>query len=108
MSIVDNLETLLAAGKDTPLLRFSLGNEYLKMGQAVRAVDHFSKAVAEDPAYSAAWKGYGRALVEAGRPRDALEAYRRGIEVAQAKGDIQAAREMTVFARRIEKQLGGS
>jgi hypothetical protein len=35
-----------------------------------------------------------------------LIAYRRGIEVAQARGDLQAAKEMTVFARRIEKASG--
>ena len=38
---------------------------------------------------------------------DALDTYRRGIEKAEAKGDIQAAKEMHVFARRIEKQLAG-
>ena len=36
---------------------------------------------------------------------EALEAYRRGIVTAEAKGDKQAAKEMTVFARRIEKQV---
>ena len=35
----------------------------------------------------------------------ALDAYRQGIAVAETKGDKQAAREMAVFARRIEKQL---
>ena len=36
---------------------------------------------------------------------DALDAYRRGIEVAERRGDKQAAKEMTVFAQRLEKQL---
>jgi hypothetical protein len=35
-----------------------------------------------------------------------LAAYRQGIAVAEARGDKQAAKEMGVFARRIEKQLG--
>ena len=30
-------------------------------------------------------------------------AYRRGIDVAQAKGDRQAEKEMSVFARRLER-----
>ena len=36
---------------------------------------------------------------------DALSAYRKGIEVAEKKGDKQAAKEMVVFARRLEKSL---
>ena len=64
------------------------------------------KAVEQDPKYSAAWKLLGRALNETGEAKAALEAYRKGIEIAQAKGDIQAAKEMKVFARRIEKSLG--
>jgi hypothetical protein len=41
-------------------------------------------------------------------PREALLAYTRGIAAAQKKGDRQAEKEMTVFARRIEKRLGGA
>ena len=59
--------------------------------------------MAHDPGYSAAWKVYGRALAEAGRAEEAIEAYRRGIEAAESKGDIQAAKEMRVFRRRLEK-----
>lgn len=103
---IENLEKMLAAGKDNALLRFGLGNAYLGAGEPSKAVPHLQKAVEHDPHYSAAWKLLGRALNESGKPQDALAAYRRGIEVAEAKGDIQAAKEMTVFAKRIEKSLG--
>jgi predicted Zn-dependent protease len=103
---IENFEKMLASGKDNALLRFSLGNAYLGTGEAAKAVPHLQKAVEHDPQYSAAWKLLGRALNEAGAASAALEAYRKGIEVAQARGDVQAAKEMTVFARRIEKSLG--
>lgn len=103
---IENFEKMLASGKDNALLRFSLGNAYLGAGEAAKAAAHLQKAVEHDPKYSAAWKLLGRALNDAGDAKAALEAYRKGIEVAQAKGDIQAAKEMTVFARRIEKSLG--
>jgi tetratricopeptide (TPR) repeat protein len=77
---------MLAAGKDSALLRFSLGNEYLKASDAARAAEHLERAVALDPKYTAAWKLYGKALVDAGRTADALAAYRTGIDVARAKG----------------------
>jgi Tfp pilus assembly protein PilF len=96
---------MLAAGRDGALLRFSLGNEYLKGGEAARAVPHLQQAVALDPGYTAAWKLLGRALVDSGEPAAALAAYREGIAVAQRKGDKQAGKEMDVFARRIERAL---
>jgi hypothetical protein len=45
-------------------------------------------------------------LLETGQPKAALDAYRQGIDVARRKGDRQAEKEMTVFARRIERALG--
>ena len=36
---------------------------------------------------------------------EALAAYQAGIAVADARGDKQAAKEMSVFARRIEATL---
>ena len=101
--IIQSFEKMLAGGKDNILLRFSLGSEYLKVGEPASAVNHLRQAVVLDPKYSAAWKLLGRALVESGQPADALVAYREGISVAETKGDKQAAKEMTVYARRIEK-----
>ena len=100
-----NFERLLAAGKDSALLRFALGNECLKTGEADAAAQHLERAVALDPHYTAAWKLYGRALTDAGRSRDALAAYERGIAVAEGKGDKQAEKEMRVFARRLARAL---
>jgi predicted Zn-dependent protease len=105
-AIIANLQKLIGTPRDGALLRFSLGNEYLNCGDAHNAQLQLAEAVARDPAYSAAWKLLGKALTEIGQPRAALDAYRQGIAVAERKGDKQAAREMTVFARRIEKQLG--
>ena len=107
-AVIANLQKLIGTPRDGALLRFSLGSEYLKSGDAHNAQLHLSEAVAREPAYSAAWKLLGRALAEDGQPRAALNAYRQGIAVAEKKGDKQAARDMTLFARRIEKQLESS
>ena len=106
MNPVERFEALLAAGKDSPLLRFSLGMQYQKAGDAARAVEHLRSAVAQDPGYSAAWKLLGKSLAESGDADGAIEAYRRGIEAAERKGDKQAAKEMQVFLRRLEKASG--
>ena len=96
---------MLAAGRDNALLRFSLGNAYLKQGDAINAAVHLRRAVEHDPNYSAAWKLLGKALTDAEVWDEALAAYRQGIAVAEARGDKQASKEMNVFARRVEAAL---
>jgi predicted Zn-dependent protease len=102
------LEKLLAEGRDDALLRFSLGNACLADGDAAAAATHLVRAVEHDPGYSAAWKLLGRAFASSDRPEDAARAWARGIETAEAKGDIQAAKEMRVFLKRLHKQVGGA
>jgi tetratricopeptide (TPR) repeat protein len=102
---LESFERMLASGKDSALLRYSIGNEHAKLRDFEAASDSLARAVAMDPGFTAAWKLYARSLVETGRPAEALAAYRRGIDVARDKGDRQAEREMAVFARRIERAL---
>ncbi|MCL2346590.1 MAG: hypothetical protein FWC58_12165 [Desulfobulbus sp.] len=102
---IASLEKMLGGPRDGALLRFSLGNEYLKAGDPARASVSFRAAVDRDPAYSAAWKALGKALAESGDAVAALAAYEQGIAVAEHRGDIQAAKEMKIFARRIRAAL---
>jgi tetratricopeptide (TPR) repeat protein len=102
---LETLEKLIGTPRDGALLRYSLGIEYSKLGDTAKAIDHLQEAVSKDPGYSAAWRSLGKALEEAARIPEALQAYRSGIAAAQKKGDKQAEKEMTVFARRLEKRL---
>ena len=103
MGLTNNFEAMLAAGRDNALLRFSLGNEYLKANESAQAIPHLRAAVTHDQHYSAAWKLLGQALAMEGLLEEAKEAYRNGIATAAEKGDKQAAREMTVFLKRLER-----
>lgn len=105
---IESLEKMLGGPRDGALLRYSLGSEYLKAGAPDRAAECFRAAVERDPKYSAAWKLLGKALAENGQTAEALATYERGIEVANEHGDIQVAKEMTVFAKRLRKQLEGA
>ena len=104
--LITNLEKLLGTPRDGALLRYSLGTEYLKAGERERGIAALREAVARDPQYSAAWKALGRALADDGREDEATTAWTQGIAAAHAKGDKQAEKEMTVFARRLEKKRG--
>ncbi|HEU4619825.1 MAG TPA: tetratricopeptide repeat protein [Gammaproteobacteria bacterium] len=98
-----NLEALIAAGKDSAALRFALASRYLAASDLEKAVEHAEAAVRLDPEYSAAWKLLGKILAESGRNEAAAETYRHGISVAEKRGDQQAAKEMRVFLKRLER-----
>lgn len=99
----ETLEKLLLTGKDSPILRLSLGNIYLIQAENQKALAHLLKAIELDSHYSAAWKALGKVYIALGDNHRAMDAYTRGIVVAEKKGDKQAAREMRVFLNRLLK-----
>jgi Tfp pilus assembly protein PilF len=103
---IASLEKMIDGPRDGALLRYSLGNEYWHAGDLARAEIAFRAAVDRDNRYSAAWKALAKVLGEAGKTAEALAAFERGIAVAQERGDVQAAKEMAVFARRLRKPPG--
>lgn len=104
MAMKEKLEQMLANGQDSALLRFSLGELLYKQGQYGAAARHLAAAVKQNADYSAAWKLYGRALLDAGQPIAAVAQLEQGIRVAEANGDNQAAKEMRVFLKRAQRQ----
>jgi predicted Zn-dependent protease len=103
MGMRNDLEKMLAAGRDSPLLRFSLGEVLLKEDRPADAVEHLRSAVEQDPGYSAAWKLYGKALADSGEREAAARAFDTGIATAEERGDKQAAKEMRVFLKRLKR-----
>ena len=99
--MLESLEKMLAKGVDNSLLRFGLGKGYLDLAEHARAVEHLARCVALDPKYSAAWKLLGKAHAGAGDVAQARAAWEQGIAAAQAHGDKQAEKEMTVFLRKL-------
>ncbi len=101
--LIASLRAQCGGPRDGALLRFSLGNALLNTGDAQAAIEELQRAVAFDPAYSAAWKLLGKACLATDRRDDAAAAWRQGIEAARQRGDKQAEKEMAVFLRRLEK-----
>lgn len=104
MSMQKQLQAMIDAGRDTPLARFTLGELHYKAGEFEAAITHLQQAVQQDPDYSAAWRLYGRALLDDGQYEQAVQILEKGLEVAQRRGDNQAAKEMQVFAKRARRQ----
>ena len=101
---VEMLQKLLDKGRDDALLRFSLANAFMQSANPADAVPHLRAALAHDPGYSAAWKLLGQALTDIDDLAGAEATYQAGITAASDKGDMQAAKEMQVFLRRLEKR----
>ena len=104
MDMVERFEGMLAAGKESPMLRLTLGTEYLKREDPGSAIRHLARAVDLDPQYSAAWQHLGRAFEQAAQPQEAASAWRAGIDAAERRGDAQAAKVMRVWLRRLERR----
>jgi Tfp pilus assembly protein PilF len=97
---INALRAQIDGPHDGALLRYSLGAALLDAGDIPSAIAELRAALKRDGNYSAAWKVLGKALLAAGDPHAAENAWRHGITVAEARGDVQAAKEMRVFARR--------
>lgn len=97
------LEKMLEQGQDNAMLRYTLGNLYLKEGEPETAIPHLRKALEFNSQHSASWKTLGKALMQAEHREEAVDAYTQGINVAEKLGDIQAAKEMRVFLKRLQQ-----
>jgi uncharacterized protein HemY len=95
------LEKMLAQGMDNALLRYTLGSLCLKAADYEAAASHLAQALQWDEGHSASWKLYGKALSKLAREEEAIAAYEKGIAIAEGKGDVQAAKEMRVFLKRL-------
>ncbi len=102
--MLESLEKMLAKGVDNSLLRFGLGKGYLDLKDNAKAAEHLQKCVEFDPKYSAAWKLLGKAQLGLNNLTSARMTWEKGIEAAQAHGDKQAEKEMTVFLKKLNRQ----
>lgn len=102
MSRIETLHAQLNGPRDGALLRFALGAALLEAGQAADASVQLRAALDFDAGYSAAWNLLGKACLVAGDNDGARTAWQRGIACATARGEVQAAKAMRVFLKRLE------
>ncbi|MFM9927987.1 hypothetical protein VLK31_33805 [Variovorax sp. H27-G14] len=101
------LERMLAAGRDGALLRMSLALAYHRRADPLTALTHLEKALAFDADFSAAHRLQGLVALELGNTAQAESAFAKGLEVAQRRGEMQLAKELTVRLRRVAKSRSG-
>jgi len=94
---------LLEKDPENSMILYSLSNELFKEGRFGEARGYLERAVEAKPDYSAAYRTLGRVLAAMGEGREARAVFRRGREVALERGDLQIAREIDVFAGRLQR-----
>lgn len=102
--MVERLEAMLASGKDSMLLRYTLGKTYVEQERYESACEHLHAALAFDEYYSVAWKWLGKARLGLGDREGARHAWRSGVAAASARGDAQVNKELAVFLKRLDRE----
>jgi len=87
---------------DDGFLRYALAMEYLSEGNETQALEGFHALLKAKPDYVPGYLQLGQLLNRLGDDDDAKTVFRRGIAVAQQKGDQHAAGEMTSFLAALE------
>jgi tetratricopeptide (TPR) repeat protein len=92
--LVQILELLDSSPRDSFLL-FAAAKEYEKMEDLEEALDYYALLEQSDPAYVGLYYHLGKLLEKLGREQEALQAYERGMRVAQAQGDRHSHSELS-------------
>ena len=93
----DRLNQLLEFHKDDPtdsFVTYSLAQEYLKIGEAEKAIEIFDALKQSDPAYVGLYYHYGKTLEYLGRLKEARNVYQTGIDQCRKVGDNHALGEL--------------
>ena len=98
---IQQLEAVIRDNSENAFLQYSLGHEYLEIGDFKKAITPLKKAIQLQDTYSAAYRDLGKALSLETNFEEAEEIFVRGINIAKERGDLQTAKEMTVFLKRI-------
>jgi Tfp pilus assembly protein PilF len=104
---IESLRKMTSGPRDSAMLRLTLAQLLLDQKEFSEAENHLLAALEMNRDYTAAWKALGKVRQQSGDADGAADAWTRGIEIAREKGDKQAEKEMTVFARRLEKSDAG-
>jgi hypothetical protein len=83
-----------------------LENGLISVRATLRTLASLRAAIAAKTDYSAARElGKAKAMGQAGLTAEAAAIYRQGIQTAQTTGDLQTAREMRVFLKRLTGEV---
>ena len=95
-SRIEQFESLLAQDAQSEVLRYGLGDEYLKAGRFDAAAESFRAAIRLKPQYTAAYRQLGKALEKSGDAEGARHSTDTGVAESTretTEGGTQASDE---------------
>jgi len=100
---IEQLRHLALQDPTDHLTWYMLGRELIADEQHDEAAKALERCCSLKPDYTAAYRQWGDALRKGNRPAEAAAAYRKGIDVAEMTGDLQAGMEMSVFLKKLKE-----
>ena len=94
MDRIATFRSFISKSPSDPFPRYGLAMEHKGRGELAEAWAVFEELLAKFPDYVATYLMAGGTLVALARKDEAAEIYRKGIEVAQRRGDQHARREL--------------
>src|SRR3989338_2533281 len=93
-SRINRYQKVIALDPNDVLGYFSLGSAYLDAKRLTDAQAAFEKAIQADPKHSPSYFMLGLALEALGRRKEAASIYKKGLPIAELKGDMIPLRKM--------------
>lgn len=102
MSRIDQLKAFLVESPHDSFLQHALALEYIKLGDDPAARQLFESVLLREPGYVGSYYHLGKLLERAGNLPQAMDIYRKGMEVAGAANDRHAYNELQGALEEIE------
>ena len=94
MDRIDSFRSFISRSPSDPFTRYNLAIKLKTRGQLADAWAAFEELITSFPDYVPTYLMAGGTLVALGNKDEAAGVYRKGIEVAQRRGDEHARREL--------------
>jgi tetratricopeptide (TPR) repeat protein len=101
---VTRQEQFVTDNPDDPRARLQLAGSYRKLTMHAKAIPHLRHALKVDAEMSILYLELGKALEEVGAADEAAECYRKGIPLADRKGDFMPRNQMQTRLAALEKK----
>jgi tetratricopeptide (TPR) repeat protein len=105
--LVEQQEKAVESRPADVMARMALASSYRKLGMPVKSVSHLQHALSLDASLSAVYLELGKSLEDANMLADAAAIYRRGIPLADKKGDLMPRNQMASRLAALEKRTPG-
>ena len=97
---------MLEKNPNDTYLNFASALEYKKQGNLKKALAAFRKIIKIDPNYLPTYYQVGTLLEESGRSDDAINIYRKGLELAKKRKDVTAVGELSEALLILDEDIG--